>query len=164
MFQTVPDYDWCSQEEHLHLFLNWSHFRAVSVTYIFIFVLSLLSVIMTSQCVFWNVWCSSFLCSQVLDGLLAQCGTVENCEQGKTLGLKNWLTFEIPEAIRLVISRSVRGCFRLQLILCGPCVFSAFKPLNCFLVLCSMFLFCVNGWIFVHVLMKQFEKIWMKQS
>ena len=26
-----------------------------------------------------------FLFSQVLDGLLAQCGTVENCEQGKRL-------------------------------------------------------------------------------
>lgn len=28
--------------------------------------------------------CLSFCLSQVLDGLLAQCGTVENCEQGMT--------------------------------------------------------------------------------
>lgn len=29
--------------------------------------------------------------SQVLDGLLAQCGTVENCEQGEPL--KTWIFF-----------------------------------------------------------------------
>lgn len=93
---------------------------------------------------------------QVLDGLLAQCGTVENCEQGKT--------FIHIKSEELTQRQGILWGWLTHLHFLASCAFwtLTLELFSCFLtVLHLAFLLNVSGWMFARGSIKRFESSWI---